>query len=112
MRAFATVAALVFIAVVAGDAAQPAAAPARILVVPFENTQREPRLTWLGEASALLLADELNARGLPAITRAERVRAFDQLHLPVSASLSRATVIKIGQILGASEVIGGTYRLD
>ena len=97
--------------------AQTAAAPprpeqARILVVPFENTQREPRLTWLGEASALLLADELNARGLPAITRDERVRAFDQLHLPVAASLSRATVIKVGQLLGASEVIAGSFRLQ
>ncbi len=83
----------------------------RILVLPFENSQREPRLVWLGEASAILLADELNARGLPAITRAERVRVFEQLHLPVAASLSRATVIKVGQILGASEVIGGSYRL-
>lgn len=85
---------------------------ARILVVPFENTQREARLTWLGEASAMLLADELNARGLGAITRDERVQAFDQLHLPVAASLSRATVIKVGQLLGASEVIAGSFRLN
>jgi len=84
----------------------------RILVLPFENTQREPRLAWLGEASAVLLADELNHRGMPAITRAERVRAFEQLHLPVSASLSRATVIKVGESLGASEVIGGSYRVE
>jgi Tfp pilus assembly protein PilF/TolB-like protein len=93
-------------------AAPPRPEQARILVVPFENTQREPRLTWLGEASAMLLADELNARGLPAITRDERVRAFDQLHLPVAASLSRATVIKVGQLLGASEVIAGSFRLE
>jgi len=85
---------------------------ARILVVPFDNTQRETRLTWLGEASAMLLADELNARGLSAITRDERVQAFDQLHLPIAASLSRATVIKVGQLLGASEVIAGSFRLE
>jgi tetratricopeptide (TPR) repeat protein len=88
------------------------AASARVLVLPFENSKREPRLVWLGEASAILLADELNARGVPAITRAERVRAFEQLHLPISASLSRATVIKVGQILGASEVIGGSYQVN
>jgi hypothetical protein len=65
----------------AAPAASASPAPAaRILVVPFENTQREARLTWLGEASAMLLADELNARGLAAITRDERVQAFDQLH--------------------------------
>jgi Tfp pilus assembly protein PilF/TolB-like protein len=85
---------------------------ARILVVPFDNSQRETRLTWLGEASAMLLAEELNARGLSAITRDERVQAFDQLHLPVAASLSRATVIKVGQLLGASEVIAGSFRLE
>ena len=60
----------------------------------------------------MLLAEELNARGLSAITRDERVRAFEQLHLPVAASLSRATVIKVGQLLGASEVIAGSFRLN
>jgi tetratricopeptide (TPR) repeat protein len=85
---------------------------AGVLVVPFENSEREPRVIWLGEAAAILLADELNARGLAAIRRADRVQAYEQLNLPVGASLSRATLIKVGHILGASEVIGGSYRLD
>lgn len=84
----------------------------RILVVPFENTQRDPRLHWLSEASAVLLADALNARDAGAITRTERVRAFGQLHLPPAASLSRATVIKVGQMVGASEVIMGAYGVE
>ena len=84
----------------------------RILVVPFENTGHEQRLQWLSEASAVLLADELRARGLPAISRDERVRAFEDLHLPVSATLSRATVIKVGRLVGASEVIVGTLAVD
>jgi Tfp pilus assembly protein PilF/TolB-like protein len=119
MRAVALTAALFLLTFgVAGSSAQgtpppaaPTAVPARILVVPFENLEREARLTWLGEASAMLLADELNARGLRAITRDERVRAFDQLHLPVAASLSHATVIKVGQLVGASEVVAGSFRL-
>jgi tetratricopeptide (TPR) repeat protein len=94
------------------DASAQAPAGSRVLVLPFENSQRQPRLAWLGEASAILLTDELNARGMAAITREERVRAFDQLHLPVSASLSRATVIKVGEILAASEVIGGSYQVN
>ena len=57
----------------------------------------------------MLLADELNARGVGAIAREERVRAFEQLHLPLSASLTQATVIKVGQLVGASEVIVGAY---
>lgn len=83
-----------------------------MLVVPFENAQHEPRLHWITEAAAVLLADELKARGVPAITRADRVRAFEQLRLPPSAALSRATVIKIGELVGASEVVIGSLRLD
>lgn len=106
-----TVITLTLIAAGYGQAAAQSAVN-RILVVPFENTQREPRLVWLGEASAVVLADELAARGVPAFTRVERVRAFEQLHLPVAAALSRATVIKVGQMLGASEVIWGGYRVN
>jgi tetratricopeptide (TPR) repeat protein len=91
---------------------QQAVPATRVLVVPFETAQHEARLSWLSEASAVLLADELNARGIAAITRDERVRAFEQLHLPLSASISRATVIKIGLLVGASEVIVGSFAVD
>lgn len=84
----------------------------RILVVPFENTGHDARLHWLSEASAVLLADELRARGLPAISRDDRVRAFDDLHLPLAATLSHATVIKVGRLVGASEVVVGTFAVD
>ena len=67
-------------------------------MVPFDNRQHMiAAVYWLSEASAVLLADELQARGVGAITRRERVRAFEQLHLPLSASLSRATLIKSGR---------------
>ena len=84
----------------------------RVLIVPFENARHEPRVQWLSEAAAVLLSDELAARGLDAISRAERARAFDDLHLPASASLSRATVIKIGQLVSATEVIVGSFDVD
>jgi len=86
--------------------------PARTLVVPFENARSEPRYQWLSEASAVLLTDGLRGRGAGAITRSERISAFDQLHLPVAASLSRATVIKVGQLLGAAEVIVGSFTVE
>jgi tetratricopeptide (TPR) repeat protein len=84
----------------------------RVLVVPFENKEKEPRIGWLSEAAAVLLADELNARGVAAIRRTERVRAFEQLHLPSYAGLTRATVIKVGQLVGASEVVVGSYSVE
>lgn len=88
------------------------AADARILVVPFEAPGRDGRTYWLGEAIAILIADDVNARGLGAITRPSRERAYDQLHLPPAAVLSRATVIKVGELVGAGEVIVGEVSVD
>lgn len=96
-------------------AAQPAVPPLpqpRILVVPFESAARDGRTYWLGEGIALLIADDINARGLGAITRTSRERAYDQLHLPANAVLSRATVIKVGEIVGAAQVIAGQVSVD
>jgi tetratricopeptide (TPR) repeat protein/TolB-like protein len=90
----------------------PQAAATRVLVVPFENGRGEPRFQWLSEAAAVLLTDNLRGAGSNAIVRPERVRAFEQLYLPVSATLSKATVIKVGQLVGASEVVVGTFNID
>ncbi|HET7218069.1 MAG TPA: tetratricopeptide repeat protein [Vicinamibacterales bacterium] len=90
----------------------PALPTPRILVVPFENARSEPRYQWLSEAAAVLLSDGLRRNGTNAIVRSERVRAFEQLDLPVSASISRATIIKVGQLVGAAEVVVGTYKVE
>ena len=82
----------------------------RILVIPFENPAREARIYWLGEASAVLLADDLNALGKRAYTREERLDAFQRLQVPPVASLSHATVIRLGQVVGATHVVIGSFR--
>jgi tetratricopeptide (TPR) repeat protein len=84
----------------------------RILVMPFENVKREERIFWLGEASAVLLTDDLNALGVNAITRQERMQAFEELQVPPAAALTDATVIRIGQLLGASQVVVGSLQLE
>ena len=81
------------------------------LVIPFENPAREARIYWLGEASAVLLADDLNALGKHAYTREERLDAFQRLQVPPVASLSHATVIRLGQVVGATHVVIGSFRL-
>jgi tetratricopeptide (TPR) repeat protein len=80
--------------------------------MPFENVTRDGRILWLSEASAVLLADDLNALGANAITRDERRGAFDRLQVPPAAALTDATVIRIGELVGASQIIVGTLRLD
>jgi Flp pilus assembly protein TadD/TolB-like protein len=84
----------------------------RLLVAPFETPGRDGRTYWLGEAVAILITDDLNARGLGAITRTSREQAYEQLHLPPNGVLSRATVIKVGQLVGAAQVIVGDVQVD
>jgi tetratricopeptide (TPR) repeat protein/TolB-like protein len=84
----------------------------RVLVVPFENAQNTPQFHWLSEAAAVLLTDGLRGVGSGSFARSERVHAFEQLYLPIAGSLSRATIIKVGQLVGAGEVVVGTFRVD
>ena len=93
----------------------PAAAVAqalqRQLVVPFDNVSREAQTYWLSEASAVILTDDLIALGAPAITREDRQRAFERLHVPVSSTLSHATVIRLGQLVGAATAVVGSVQV-
>ena len=80
--------------------------------MPFDNIKREGRIFWLGEASAVVLADDLRELGSDPITRPERVAAFEQLQVPPAAALTDATVIRIGQLVGATEIILGSLEMD
>ncbi len=95
-------------------AAQPAITTQdpRVLVMPFENVTRGGPLFWLTEASAVLLADDLNALGASAITRIERRQAFERLQVPPASVLTDATVIRIGQLVGASQVVVGSLLME
>ena len=45
--------------------------------------------------------------GADAITREERQQAFERLQVPPAAALTDATVIRIGQLVGAARVVVG-----
>jgi tetratricopeptide (TPR) repeat protein len=92
--------------------AAPVGAQTGVLVMPFENLRRDPRIFWLGEASAVLLTDDVNALGGDAVTRQERKQAFARLKVPPAAVLTDATLIRIGQVVGAAEIVVGTLQLD
>jgi len=97
--------------------ATPPPVPGRVLVMPFavqtDDTAPSAALAarWLGEAASTLLADELSARGYGALAREDRVAVFDRLRLPMSAELTRATIIRVAELIGATEVVFGDVHL-
>ncbi len=84
------------------------APPSPTLVVPFESVRSESQRLWLREGVAILLSDALAGNGEVTIGREERLSAFEQLQIPPLASLSRASVIKVGQTAGAVAVAIGS----
>jgi Flp pilus assembly protein TadD len=99
-----------------GDQTRAAADP-RPLVLPFSVTVEaavpggEGAAFWLGEAAAILLSDELDARGIPALSRVDRVEAFARLQLPFVPTLTRATMLRVAEMVGATELVVGEVRL-
>ncbi len=84
----------------------------RPIVMPFENPSKDPAAAWLGEGAAILVTEWLVRAGVAAFTRDERIQAFDRLEVPPLAALSRATVLRVGLLVGASDVIVGSIRAD
>ena len=89
----------------------------RVLVMPFAVETDAPgaaaamSAAWLGEAASTLLADELAARGYRALPREDRVAVFDRLQLPMSPDLTHATMIRVAELIGASQVVFGDVHL-
>ena len=89
----------------------------RVLVMPFA-ADADPQAPggaaaarWLSEAASVLLSDGLSARGVGAVPRDDRVAVFDRLQLPMSFPLTRATTIRVGDLIGASEIVFGDIKL-
>jgi Flp pilus assembly protein TadD len=84
----------------------------RVLVMPFVAATERPPGEWLGEGAAVMLTDVFLALGLPAMERDERMQALELLRVPSRFPLSYASVMRVGQSVGASQVVVGTYELE
>src|SRR6188472_3931096 len=103
MRLPACVVAVAVLVPAVSSAQVPQGAP--VLVLPFDNPTHEARLAWMREGAAILLSEMLGAAGETVVDRQERLEAFDRLQLPASATLSRASTIRVGQAITASVVV-------
>ena len=96
----------------AGAPAQTPVPAVRVLVVPFESDATLARTYWIGEGAAVLVADDLAAGGVSAMTREQWARALDELHLPAAMPLTRATLIRVGTLFGATHLVFGGVTID
>ena len=87
------------------------AGAAQVLVMPFENTDHDARLVWVGEAVALLLSDDVQAMGGTAVSRAGRLEALERLHIPGGATVTLATTFRVAESVGARTIVTGTVRM-
>ena len=110
MRRVACVTIVTIASTLAASAQVPQGAP--ILVLPFDNPTHEARLAWMREGAAILLSEMLDAAGEISIDREERLQAFDRLQLPASATLSRASTIRVGHAVAATLVVTGAVTMQ
>ena len=81
------------------------------LVLPFFNHSASPNLEWIGESIAETVHDALASEGVLVLDRVDRLEAYRRLSLRPGAELTRASILKIGESLDATNVIYGSYEL-
>src|SRR5580658_9507540 len=88
----------------------PERSPGRlILVLPFDNRTDQPNLDWISEAVPEVLNRRLASAGFMPISRDDRLYALDHLGLPSTFQPSRASAIRLAQMLDANYVIVGSF---
>lgn len=82
-----------------------------IVILPFSNRSDKEEAYWLGEGFSESLSEELLLHDSLILPRRQRLSAYEDLHLPYTGELSRATMLKIADKLSADYVIFGSFNL-
>ena len=82
-----------------------------LLVLPFENRTGKPDMDWIGEGAADIFNRRFDSAGFLTVSHEDRLYALDRMGLPANFRPSRATTIRIAQLLDADVVIVGSYTL-
>ena len=95
-----------------GDGAPSSAGGRVLLVLPFDNRTGQPSLEWMREAAAEILSMRFASAGFQPTSRADRVYALDHLGLPQGFQPSRASALKLAQMLDADSIVVGSFTTD
>ena len=83
-----------------------------VLVLPFRNNSKAPGLEWIGEAFSEILGQRIQSESTFVISREDRLYAFDRVGIPITAQLSRATLLRIAEQMDVDYVVLGSYDYD
>ncbi len=86
------------------------AKPAAVLVIQFHNASEYPDLNWVGESVSETLRAEFSAANQIVFDRDSLAEAMRRLSLRPGADFTKATLIRLGQALGADYVCYGSYE--
>ena len=114
--ALVTVLAALTLTAAASAYAQPAGNPGVqqgvYLVFPFENRGASAHLDWLGEGLEELTIERLLAVGEAVYSHSGRAGQLERYGLPVSAKLTRASMLRIAEDLDADYIVLGSFTSD
>jgi tetratricopeptide (TPR) repeat protein len=82
-----------------------------VVILPFANQSQDQHIYWLGEAFAESLSEELLLKDAIILQRNQRKSVYEELKLPYTGDLSRATMLKIADKLSADYLVFGSYNL-
>lgn len=83
-----------------------------ILVLPLFNLSGAANLDWIGESVAETVRETLASESVLVLERSSRQQAFTSLSLRPYTQLTRASVIKLGEAVGASKVVYGSFEVS
>ncbi len=81
------------------------------LVLPLFNLSEGPNLDWVGESVSETVRESLAAEGVIVLDRKDRDEAYRRLGIRLGSVLTRASIIKIGEMLDAGQIVYGTFRV-
>jgi len=89
----------------------PSASADSVLVAPFSNSAGATELDWVSESFAEGLSDALVGSGHTAVAREERLAGLERLGLPAAHFLTRASLLRLAEEVGADWVVVGEFEI-
>jgi tetratricopeptide (TPR) repeat protein len=82
------------------------------VILPFFNLSGSSNLDWIGESVSETIREALASKGFIVFGRDQRLEAYRRLSIRPDSQLTKATVMRVGELLDAQQVIFGSFELS